>query len=182
MIVYHRSRCHAANCRTISHPPRPHVQDWTTVPFGAFLLDMPRKAAGENTGKPKLKVVPDRPLATSPLDYAEELEREVSAEILERSGREGHENLGPIVKAIVKLAALQFAAARECFEQGLAAGDRQLLSSASTMSGGARMSLVSAHNLAVGQARALKTEDEEEGVGEFYAPKAAANERKGRPA
>jgi len=139
---------------------------------------MRRKAAGEPKEKPSLSIV--RPGAKSPLECAADFEREVAAELLERAGREGHENLGPIVKGVLKLAALQFAAAQQMFEEGLANGDRQLLASASTMSSGARLNLTSAHNLAVGQARALK-EDGEEGAGEFWQPK-AGKQRPGRPA
>lgn len=133
-----------------------------------------RRAAKEPT---KLAVVPGR---KSPREVADQFEREVAEELLTRSGREGHENLGPIVKGVLKLAALQFGAAQYMFEEGLDSGDRQLLASASTMSSGARLNLTSAHNLAVGQARALKEEDDE-GGSEFWQPK-AGRQKPGRPA
>lgn len=135
-----------------------------------------KKSAGE-TKPPELRVVPGR---KSPRETADQFEQEVAKELLERSGREGHENLGPIVKGVLKLAALQFGAAQYMFEEGLESGDRQLLASASAMSSGARLNLTSAHNLAVGQARALK-EEEDEGAGEFFQPKVARS-KPGRPA
>ncbi len=107
----------------------------------------------------------------SPLDAAAELEREVTAELLERTGAE---QLGPIVRCVLKLASMQFASATELFENGLAEGDRQLMASGSTMAGQARLNLISAHNLAVGQAKAVKEESEDEGTAEFYAPTAKA--------
>ncbi len=133
---------------------------------------MPRKAAGETGGtkeKPKLAVV--RSGATGALKRAEEFEREITEELLERSGSE---KLGPIVRAVIKLAALQFVSASELFEGGLAEGDRQLMASGSTMAGSARMNLISAHNLALGQAKAVREEADEEGMGGFYAPTAKA--------
>jgi hypothetical protein len=127
---------------------------------------MPRKAA-DKPEKPSLKVVPPATVCKDPLGRAEQFEREVSDELCERSGLE---KLGPVVRAVVKLAALQFCSANELFEQGLMSGDRQLLSAASTVGGAARLNLVSAHNLALGQGKAVREAEEDDGSREFYQP------------